>query len=63
MNELLQKEFFAFNFKCVERFIEPVIFVSDAIRLWNGAPHSIKNCLTAYQAKKEIKAYIKTLPV
>ena len=37
--------------------------ISDAIRLWNGAPHSIKNCLTAYRAKKEIETYIKTLPV
>ena len=37
--------------------------ISDAIRVWNMAPISITSCLTLYQAKKEIKSFVRTLPV
>ena len=37
--------------------------ISDAIRLWNLAPEKIKNSLTVYSAKKEIKLFVKSLPV
>jgi len=37
--------------------------VSDAIRIWNRAPESIKKCKTLYCARKEIKTYAKTLPI
>ena len=37
--------------------------VSDAIRLWNQAPKIIKESNSVYKAKKEIKAYVKLLPV
>ena len=37
--------------------------VSDSIHLWNKAPQKIKECKSLYQAKKEIKAYVKLLPV
>ena len=37
--------------------------ISDAIRVWNQAPDKIKRCLSISQAKKEIKAFVKTLPV
>ena len=37
--------------------------VSDSIRLWNKAPNKVKECLSLYQAKREIKSYVKSLPV
>jgi hypothetical protein len=37
--------------------------VSDAIHLWNQAPKIIKESNSVYKAKKEIKAYVKLLPV
>ena len=33
--------------------------VSDAVRCWNAAPDSIKNCKSLYLAKKEIKTFVK----
>ena len=36
---------------------------SDAARLWNRAPDSIKNCKSIYKAKVEIKKFIGTLPI
>ena len=37
--------------------------ISDAIRLWNHAPGKVKNCLSVGQAKREIKNFVKTLPI
>ena len=37
--------------------------VSDAIRVWNKAPVQVTSSLTVYQAKKEIKNYVTTLPI
>ena len=37
--------------------------ISDAIRIWNKAPETITSCRTEYQAKKQIKEFIKTLPI
>ena len=38
-------------------------FKSDASRLWNSAPMEIKACSTLASAKKEIKKFVKLLPV
>ena len=37
-------------------------FLSDATRLWNTAPLTIKSCTTEYSAKVQIKNFVKTLP-
>ena len=37
--------------------------VSDAIRLWNLSPDSIKDSKSVYKAKTEIKRFVKTLPM
>ena len=37
--------------------------VSDSIYLWNRAPKCVTECKTIYQAKKKIKAFVKTLPI
>ena len=37
--------------------------VSDAIRLWNLSPDSIKESKSVYKAKTEIKRFVKTLPM
>ena len=37
--------------------------ISDAIKVWNSAPSGIKESKTLYQAKREIKKFVKTLPV
>ena len=37
--------------------------VSDAIYLWNRAPKDVTESKTIYQAKKEIKSFVKTLPI
>ena len=37
--------------------------INDAAKLWNGAPDSIKNCVSIYSVKKCIKAYTSTLPL
>ena len=38
-------------------------FINDAAKIWNEAPLEIKNCKSLFTAKKEIKKYIKTLPL
>ena len=38
-------------------------YQNDASRIWNKAPISIKSCLSLYKAKKEIKKFLKTLPI
>ena len=38
-------------------------FASDLIHIWNKAPNSIKESKTLYQAKRNIKLYVKSLPV
>ena len=37
--------------------------LSDAIRLWNLSPDSIKESKTVYKAKTEIRRFVKTLPI
>lgn len=37
--------------------------ISDAIKMWNTAPSAITESRSLYQAKREIKKYVKTLPV
>ena len=37
--------------------------ISDTIRLWNAAPGAITENKTLYQAKKEIKKFVKSLPI
>ena len=37
--------------------------ISDAIRIWNRAPMSVTTCQTVYQAKKEIKLFVRSLPI
>ena len=38
-------------------------FISDAIKTWNNASEKVKSCLTQYQAKKEIKKFVRLLPI
>ena len=38
-------------------------FINDAARLWNLAPHSIRECCSIYAAKKQIKLFASTLPI
>ena len=38
-------------------------FIYDAAKLWNQAPHSIKECKTLRSAKSAIKSYCKSLPI
>ena len=37
--------------------------VSDSIHLWNRAPIKVTGCVTIAQVKKEIRNYVKQLPV
>ena len=37
--------------------------ISDAIRVWNNAPNKVTASQSVYQAKKEIKAFVRTLPI
>ena len=36
---------------------------SDAIRIWNLAPDTVTDSKTVYQAKNQIKSFVKTLPI
>ena len=36
---------------------------SDAIRIWNLAPAALTESKTIYQAKNQIKCFVKTLPI
>ena len=38
-------------------------FTNDAIHIWNKIPVTIKNSLSLYSAKKEIKAFLASLPI
>ena len=38
-------------------------FYNDATKTWNLAPLAVKTCKTIWSAKKEIKKFMKTLPV
>ena len=38
-------------------------FINDSARVWNNAPKQIKSCVSLSLAKKEIKAFVKTLPI
>ena len=38
-------------------------FINDSTRVWNRAPQKIKMCKSLYSAKKEIKIFIKSLPI
>ena len=38
-------------------------FLNDGIRLWNLAPVEIKTCESFYSVKKQIKTFVKTLPI
>ena len=37
--------------------------ISDSIKLWNVAPSAITESTTLYKAKKEIKKFVRTLPI
>ena len=37
--------------------------VSDAIHIWNKAPALIQESISIYAAKKQIKCFVKTLPI
>ena len=37
--------------------------ISDAIRVWNRALITVTSSLTVAQAKKEIKSFVKSLPI
>ena len=38
-------------------------FINDSARVWNKAPQSLKSSASLYLAKKEIKSFVKTLPI
>ena len=38
-------------------------YLSDASRIWNKCPESVKTCTTLWSAKKAIKTFVKTLPI
>ena len=37
--------------------------ISDAIKVWNRAPSAVTDSKSLYQAKKESKKFVKTLPI
>ena len=43
--------------------LRKAIFINDGIRLWNLAPASITTCKSLYSVKKQIKLFVKTLPI
>ena len=38
-------------------------FINDGAKAWKTIPANIKNCESLYMAKKEIKKFVKTLPL
>ena len=38
-------------------------FINDAARVWNSAPQAIKNCKSTSTVKKQIKIFVRSLPV
>ena len=43
--------------------IQSGTFFNDAAQIWNDAPVSIKECKSIYAAKKNIKSFVKLLPI
>ena len=43
--------------------IQDSTFINDATRVWNKAPSAVRDCKTLYTVKKQIKIYIRTLPI
>ena len=43
--------------------IQAQTFFNDAAKVWNDAPKILKECATLVSAKKQIKIYIRTLPI
>ena len=43
--------------------IQSGTFFNDAAQIWNDAPVSIKECKSIYAAKKNIKSFVKSLPI
>ena len=37
--------------------------ISDAVRVWNKTPEVVKNSKSVFVAKKEIKAFVRSLPI
>ena len=38
-------------------------FYNDAVTAWNLVAKSIKNCATLWSVKKQIKEFVKSLPI
>ena len=38
-------------------------FLNDAFKIWNKAPRQLKTCKLLFSVKKEIRNYVKTLPL
>ena len=38
-------------------------FLSDASKVWNKCPNSIKECDTVWKAKKSIRTFVQSLPI
>ena len=38
-------------------------FLNDAMKAWNKAPPSIRNCNSLHTLKKEVKKYVSNLPI
>ena len=38
-------------------------YLSDACKVWNNCPKSIKECVSIWSAKKAIKTFVSTLPI
>ena len=43
--------------------IQDATFINDAARMWNQAPLALKQCNSIHSVKKQIKIYIKSLPI
>ena len=43
--------------------LQSLTFINDAANVWNNAPCAIKECTSLSTVKKQIKIYIKTLPI
>ena len=42
---------------------QSLTFINDAASVWNNAPNSIKSCTSIISVKKQIKSFVKTLPI
>ena len=43
--------------------VQSLTFINDAANVWNKAPHVINECKSLSSVKKQIKTFIKTLPI